>query len=645
VTSALQYNSTPERNLLKEGFIARSRADELWGGPGTRAAVTMSITDVTAEITGNIDPSLSDRERFELIERRGKERVKACENDGMRCRVASFFEGNRYFEISQLELHDVRLVYTPADGIGRFGGETDNWRWPRHTGDFAFYRAYVGPNGKPAAHAKENVPYKPKRWLKVETKGVEPGDTIVVAGYPGTSRRLYTYAEIKRMTEWTLPRQIKRSEEQIAILEALARTSPETSLKVANRIRQLNNGLTNSRGKLQGLVASKILDAKAAREKSLTAWIAADASRLREFGEILPQLDAVTAEENKTRLRDAVVTAVSSQGSLLSAAKTIHRLSLARPKADLDRDPAYQERNWSRIREANERAQKNLDLAADRAMLRYNLLDVARLPEGSRIAVIDRAIGLTPGLSDADAGRAIDAYLDKLYAGTRLGELPVRLAALEKSTAELAAAKDSFLDLAAAMEAEWHEIEEREKTVAGLRSRLEPAYVKSLLQQSGGLLAPDANGTLRVTFGRVEGVAERDGLLYLPQTSLAGIVEKHVGSGDFDAPKRELDAIAALRERRAKTPYLDPKLGDVPVNFLASVDTTGGNSGSAAMNAKGDLIGLLFDGTYDTVASDVVFDAARTRSILVDMRYVLWVMDEVDGVDHLLRELGIPPAR
>jgi len=644
VTGALQYNSTPERNLLEEGFTARGREDELWGGPGTRASVTVAMNDVTGEITGGIDPAISDRERYAVIERRSKERVKSCEKDGMRCRVASFFEGNRYFEIVQLELNDVRLVYTPAAGIGRFGGETDNWRWPRHTGDFAFYRAYVARDGKPATHAKENVPYHPKRWLKVDPKGVEPGDTIVVAGYPGNTRRLETYAEIKRMADWTLPRQINRSEEQIAILEALGKASPETSIKVANRIRGLNNGLTNSRGKLQGLTASKILDAKAAREKALTTWIAADAGRRKEFGDVLPRLDAITAEENRTRRRDAALSGVPGQGSLLGAAKTLYQLSLARPKPDLDRDPAYQERNWKRIREAQERLQKNLDLGADRAILRYNLQDAARLPEGARIVALDRAVELRAEMSDADATRAIDAFLDTLYASTKLSDLATRTACLEKSTADLVASKDGMLELAAALEPELHEQEEREKTNEGLRSKLSPLYIKALLQSSGGLLAPDANGTLRVSFGRVEGVAERDGLMYLPQTSLAGIVEKNRGEGDFAAPQRELDAIAAMRNGTTKTPYLDAKLGDVPVNFLASVDTTGGNSGSPAFNSKGELIGLLFDGTFDTVASDIVFDPVRTRSILVDMRYALWVMDAVDNVDGVLREMGITPS-
>lgn len=640
VRSALQYNSTPERDILANGFLAKTRADELSAGPGVRASITVSMTDVTAEITGNIDPKLSDRERYEVIEMRSKERVKKCEKGGLRCRVASFFEGNRYYEIAQQEVSDVRLVYAPHAGIGRFGGETDNWRWPRHTGDYAFYRAYVAPDGSQATFAKENVPYHPKHWLKIDVTGASPGETVVVTGYPGTTRRLDTFQEIKRMAEWSLPRQIKRSEDQIAILEEIAKRDEEVRLKVYNRIASLNNGLTNNRGKLQGLFSSKLLESKSAREKALTAWIAADPARQKEYGHVLPALDALTAEENQTLLRDTVISNATSGSTVLSSAESIYRLSLERPKPDLEREPAYQERNWKRIREREVRSQRTLDPSVDRAVFRYNLLEVAKLAEGSRIVAFDKAIGLTPGMAEADAAKAIDAFLDKMYAGTQLFDKDTRLALLEKPTADVLATKDTFIELAAALYPEEHDVEERKKAQEGLRSRLAPLYIKALLQHSGGLLPPDANGTLRVTFGKVEGVAERDGLVYLPQTTLAGVLEKNAGKGDFDAPKGQLEAIAAMRGGKG-SPFVDAKLSDVPVNFLASVDTTGGNSGSPALNAKGELIGLLFDGTFDTVGSDIVFDPLRTRSILVDIRYVLWVMSEVDGAAYLAAEMGV----
>jgi hypothetical protein len=311
-----------------------------------------------------------------------------------------------------------------------------------------------------------------------------------------------------------------------------------------------------------------------------------------------------------------------------------------RPKKDADREPEFQERNWTRIRESLERLQRNLDRDVDRALLRYQLLEISRLAPGERIEPVDRAAGLAAGMSASDADKAIDAFLDRLYAGTKLFDQDLRLSLLNKSLKELAAAGDPFLDLAAALLPMREQLRETSKTRQGARYRLVPRYMTALLEKTAGLVAPDANGTLRVTYGRVQGLDSRDGLVFKPQTTLAGIVEKQTGQGDFNAPRRELDAIQAVRDAGRETPYLDPVLRDVPVNFLSTADSTGGNSGSATLNARGELCGLLFDGMYDSVASDIVYDPVRTRSIHVDSRYVLWVMTEVDGATRILEELG-----
>ena len=203
VQGALQYNSKLDRNLMVDGFLAKTRSEELWVGPSSRVLVTVSVKDVTEEITGKIDPKTTDRQRYDLVEKRVKARTAACEKDGLRCTVSSFFEGKKWFELAQMEIRDVRLVYAPAAGIGNFGGETDNWQWPRHTGDFSFYRAYVSPAGKAVPFAKENVPYRPKQFLKVSTKGANPGELVFVAGYPGRTYRLNTYAEVKETVDFT----------------------------------------------------------------------------------------------------------------------------------------------------------------------------------------------------------------------------------------------------------------------------------------------------------------------------------------------------------------------------------------------------------------------------------------------------------
>ena len=639
VTGGLQFNSTPQRNLLKDGFLAKTREEELTNGPGARVFVTTSVMDVTEAITGKIDPKASDRERYDLIERRTKERIAACEKNGKRCNVASFFEGLKYFEIAQLEIRDVRLVYAPAEGIGVFGGETDNWRWPRHTGDWSFLRAYVGKDGKPAAFSKDNVPYKPAHYLKVSPEGAKPGEVVFVVGYPGRTLRHQTYSEVKETTEWSFPRSIRLAEEQLALIDKLTKDNKALAIKLAGRVQGLNNNLTNQKGMHEGLVKGGALAQKESMEKALEAWIAADPVRQKKYGDVLPAMRALQADSEKTRERNAALASVAAASSYLSSAQTIYRLSTQRPKQDIDRDTGFQERDWGRLREAQERIQRTLDSTADRAFLRWAMAMAAALPAGQRIEPLDKAFVLTPGMSKADAEKAIDGAMDGLYAGTKMGDRDFRIGLMEKSTADLEATRDPFILLAAALEPLQEANRETAKNRAGAYARLRPRYMEALLAKAGGLVAPDANSTLRVTYGQVKGVDAKDGLFYKPQTTLWGIVEKHTGEGDFDAPRKQLDAIKAVRAGK-KSAYLDPALKDVPVDFLSTVDTTGGNSGSPTLNGKGELVGLLFDGTYESVASNFLFDSVKTRSIHVDSRYMLWNMSEVDGAANLLLEMG-----
>jgi hypothetical protein len=638
VAGGLQFNSTPQHNLLKDGFLAKTRDEELPNGPGSRVWVTTSVVEVTSSITGGIDPKATDRERYDQIDRSVKERIATCEKGGQRCNVAAFFGGMKYFEIAQMEIKDVRLVYAPADGIGVFGGETDNWRWPRHTGDWSFLRAYVGKDGKPAAYSKDNVPYKPKHWLKIATQGIKPGDLVFVTGYPGRTQRHQTYEQVKETTEWSMPRSIRLAEEQLTILDTLSK-DPAIAIKVSGRVLGLNNGLTNQKGMLEGLVKGGSLAKKQAQEQELEKWIAADPAREKKYGDVLPAMRALQAESEKTRERNAALATLGGASSYLSSAQTLYRLSVERPKADLDRQAGYQQRDWPRIRDGQERLQRTIDVTVDRALLRWAMGTAAALPADQRIVPLDQAAGLRPDMSKADAQKAIDAYLQTLFAGTKLGDASFRLGLIDKSTADILATKDSFILLAAALDPLTDANRQAANARAGAQSRLAPRYMEAMLAKAGGLVAPDANGTLRVTYGQVKGVDAKDGLYYKPQTTLAGILQKNTGQGDFDAPKVQLDAINARFSK--PTPYLDKALHDVPVNFLSTVDTTGGNSGSPTLNAKGELVGLLFDGTYESVASDFLFDPITTRSIHVDIRYMLWNMAEVDGAANLLAEMSI----
>ncbi|MEN9813631.1 MAG: hypothetical protein RL479_2317, partial [Verrucomicrobiota bacterium] len=361
-----------------------------------------------------------------------------------------------------------------------------------------------------------------------------------------------------------------------------------------------------------------------------------------EYGAAIPGIRALQAERARRRERNLLLGEFTGAGTALGAAESLHRLAVEAAKPDAERDPQFQERNWPRLREGLERLQRSLDRRADRALLAYHLESIAKLPADARLTVLDRLVGLAPGQEPATATAAIAAWVERHVTASRLYERDFRLGLFGKDPAALAAAADPLLQVAAELFPVQEQVRTEAKDYSGRLARLSPVHAAAVLAHAGGRVAPDANGTLRVTYGTVKGVESRDGLFYLPQTTLRGIAAKATGTGDFHAPEAQLAAIRALRAGAA-SPYVDPRLKDVPVNFLSNVDTTGGNSGSPTLNARGELVGLLFDGTYDTVASDYFHDRERTRSIHCDSRYLLWVLTAVERADELLRELTLAP--
>lgn len=627
---ALQFNSTPDRDLITNGFLAKSREEELPAGPGSRVWVTTKIEDVTDRVAGKLDDKLSNTDREKAIDRNVKGLVEECEKaGGVRCRVASFFEGVQYIRTTQMEIKDVRLVYAPALGVGDFGGETDNWMWPRHTGDWSYLRAYVGKDGKPADYSKDNVPYHPAHWLKVSTQGMNPGDPVIVAGYPGRTFRYRTAAEVQNMQEYTYPTTIRYATDLNKILRSNPTNEKTVEIANASRIKGNDNVLKNYTGTLSGFNTFGIVEARKQREAQLSAYIAAH-PEMAKYAKALPEMNALQKAALATRQRDMVSAWLPRSSPMLSQAFAIYRLSLERPKADIDREAGFQQRDWSRISEGVVRAQKSIEPHSDRAGLWYFINETQKLPADQRIKAVDDLLSRSG---------FVERLLDNLYNNTKIADLDQRKAMMNETTEQLMARNDSFINFAAALTPLALEQEKHDKETAGAMSRLRPMYMEALKAMSGGRLYPDANGTLRVTFGKVEGYPAKDGVWYMPQTSVRGIEAKNTGSGEFDAPKAELVAIAEKKFGG----YVDPQLGSVPVNFLSTVDTTGGNSGSPTLNAKGELCGLLFDGTYESLGSDFIVDPKITRSIHVDAVYMLWIMDAVDGAHNLLREMGITP--
>jgi len=636
VYNYLQFNSSPDRDLIEKGFLAKTMAEEITAAPDARVWVTTSIEDVTDRVLPRAGEKLSDLERYDRVERRRKELVRDCEKaGGVRCTVPSFFEGSRFWRIQQLEIRDVRLVYAPPRGIGNYGGEVDNWMWPRHTGDFGFLRAYVGPDGRPADFAAANVPYRPKHFLKVSTADVDPGDLMMTIGYPGKTYRYELASEVREARDFDLPTSIRYRKELIRILEDAGKADKDVDIRNAARVRSLLNYLKKYEGTLEAFEKGKLIDRRTAEEKELASLVANDPAARRAHEQALAEIAKWNSRLIETRERDAVLEWLLTASPMLSQANTLWRLSGERSKNDLDRALNYQERDWKRMNAAVKRAQRTIEPKSDRAGLRYFLLEAAKLPKEQHIAAVDDALAAT---GEREPSAAVDKVLDRLYGNTKIADARERLAMFDESRAQLQARQDAMLGFARDLRKTLDEKERRDNEVAGAMMRLRPEYVALLQKMRKGRVYPDANGTLRVSFGKVEGYSPRDSVEYEAQTTLHGVVEKETGQDPFDSPTVLLTASTHKKEG----PYADPELHDVPVNFLSSGDITNGSSGSATLNASGELAGLAFDGNYEAMGSDYLVNPDVTRTIHVDTRYMLWVMDAVDGAHNLIREMGLP---
>ncbi|MCA9622166.1 MAG: S46 family peptidase, partial [Myxococcales bacterium] len=498
---ALQLNSTPEDNILEKGFVAKTRAEERSNGPSERVFVTQKFTDVTARVRAGLEAEKDDNARHDLVEAREKAIVSECEEGrpDIRCSVVSYFGSETMTLVEQLEIRDLRLVYAPPEGVGNFGGEIDNWRWPRHAGDFTFFRAYVDKDGKPADYSPDNVPYRPRHHLQIADQPLEQGDLVFVAGYPAMTSRLRTADEVKETVEWYYPRVVQLTDDYIALLEKLSQKSEALAIKSGRLLRGLNNWRTNTKGMLDGLVKGGLEEQKAEQEKALLAW-AAQQPEHAEAAAALARLGEDYRKYRGERDADAANQEAVRFNFLLRAARTIVKMAEERPKPDAERDPAYQARNHRDIEQEQAARQKTYDPELDRALLELAVARAARVEP--RPAVID----LVVGKGEPATPEAIAAAVARLYAGTTLDKLDTRLRLLrEATTAELTRSRDPLIQLALALHPVLEAIDRRDEGYVGALYLDRPVFARALRAFVGGKLAPDANRTLRVTYGTVRG--------------------------------------------------------------------------------------------------------------------------------------------
>ncbi len=635
VRGSVQFNSTKENNYLENGFLAKTMAAELPAAPGSRIYVTLKVDDVTDKVLANIDAGMSGRERYDAIDAARKSLIKDCEADaGHRCQVPAFHGGLQYKLIKRLEIKDVRLAYAPADAIGKYGGDIDNWMWPRHTGDFAFYRAYVAPDGSSADFSEENVPFRPAHTLKVSASGLDDGDFVMAAGYPGSTSRYARLAEVKNTFEWRYPSFVTLLEDWIATIEATAPEGSDARIKYESRLAGLNNFLKNLYGQIDGARRVDLVGRRKMREAELDAWISEDKTRAG-FADAIKNLD-VLSEESALKRRQGFYFNNASRPQLLGAAQRLYRLAQEKTKPDAQRESGYQERDMTFFKQGMSRINRRFDADVDKAEWLMFIKSYMARPAAERVPAFDEALGLGTDYNEA----VISAKLDTYYSQTKLADKETRLALMDADVITLANSTDPFMKLAVALFDFEIKQEAESKDRSGRSTVLRPQYMQAIIdwQKSKGYTAyPDANSTLRITYGNVLGGSPKDGLIYEPFTRLEGILAKDTGEEPFNAPTKQLELIKAGDYGSYKL----RSIGSVPVNFLTDLDSTGGNSGSATMNAKGELVGLLFDGTFESVNSDWDFDARTTRTIHVDTRYMLWVMEKLDGADNLLEEMTI----
>ena len=635
----LQEHSTPARDLIRDGFLARKREDELPSAT-VRVEIPKRFTDVTAEILAAVPAGADPLARFAAIEAKQKALVAACQQQAdTKCKVAVYDEGVNYTLIESIELRDARLVYAPPRAVGEYGGEIDNWMWPRHTGDFAIARAWAGKDGKPADFSADNRPYAPEFHFPIAKTGVSEGDFLMLLGYPGITWRALIGEEMRERRERFFVRREDVFGEWIRILEEASAGDAAGQIAVAANVKGIANRHKNAQGQIAGLDRGRIVAKQQAADDAVAAWAQdqpahAGALAAREA------LRALLAEREKTWERDFLLNLIplgidAPAGGIPPLPKTLYfgatlaQNAVERAKADAARAAGYTDADRPKLVARLAREQPNYHAAADRQILAALVRRALALPADQRIAAIDARF------AGKDAA-AIESAIDALYAGTQLLDTSVREAMLGEDLATLRARKDAMLEFGIAWSEDVAALRAHERNWLAQSAIHRPVWRRAVAAHAGKPIAPDANGTLRVSFAHVQGYSPRDGVQYTPFTTLAGMLEKHTGAEPFALPE---SVLAAARDPGEH--WVEKSSGLVPVNFLADGDSSGGNSGSPVVNARGELVGINFDRVWENVAGDFGFNPALSRNISVDVRYLLWNLERVANAEELLEELGL----
>jgi hypothetical protein len=624
---SIQNHSTVEHDYLANGFWAMTREEEL-PNPGLSVTFLIRMEDVTSRVIGKTNTGMTEAERREAIMAESAViTAEATKDTQYRAQVTPFYGGNQYFLIVNEVYTDVRLVGTPPSSIGKYGFDTDNWMWPRHTGDFSVFRVYMGPDGKPAQYSKDNVPLKPKYYLPVSIKNLKKNDFAMILGYPGGTTRYMTSWEVDETMKIVNADRIKIRGIRQDILMKDMMADPKINIQYASKYSNSSNYWKYSIGQNEVIGRLGTKAKKEAFEAEFTRWVNADPARVEKYGNALSLIEnAVKARAEKYNAQQYMNEAFRGSCELIGIAGQLRPLEEALANGDKEKVADITGRSMKMMDNFYEDYNYPTDRKVTRAMLKLFKEDVDPKFWPDFYIIIDRKF----------KGN-IDAFVDDMFTRSFLTTPDKYRAFLAKPNLRTLQKDPAYIVARSVSTVRTGLQKDLESYNADL-SKGQRTYIAGVMEFAPEKTKyPDANFTMRLTYGKVLDYYPYDAVHYNWYTTLDGVVQKYKpGDYEFDLPQRLID----LNARKDYGRYASPD-GYMPVCFITTNDITGGNSGSPVVNGNGELIGLAFDGNWEAMTDKIEFEPELQRSICVDIRYVLLVIDIYSGAGHLLKEMDI----
>ena len=622
----VQAHSSVEHDYLKEGFWARSKAEEL-PNEGLTVSFLSYIKDVTAEIMQGITDDMTEEGRNAVIQKNSNKLIKETKNGrDVEVEIVPFYHGNQYILFVYDVYKDVRLVACPPWGIGKFGADTDNWTWPRHKGDFCIFRVYTAPDGSPAEYSKDNVPMKSKHFLPISLKGVQPGDYTMILGYPGSTDRYSASGSVKNVIELEGPAIVDCRTTKLEQYRKHMDADPAVFIQYASKQASVSNYWKYYIGQVKQLQYNKVYEKRIEQEKAFRNWANADKERKAKYDGIFDEMDNYWNHQSKyTKALIYHREAGWHGGEAITFALNFRRINYAidNKAASMEDIKAYLQRQI--VPEAQDFF-KDYNQALDRdvtiALLNLFYKDVNR----DQLPATIRKVG-------DKSGGDFTAFVDKAFAKSIFVDINKLNAWIDNPKS---LDKDPIFALMQEIVESYFALSDQAETVDC--SRADRLYMQGLMEmQKDRNFYPDANFTMRLTYGSVQDCSPKDGVQYNFYTTLDGVMDKYIpGNWEFDVPA----ALIKLWENKDYGRYANEK-GELVVNFITTNDITGGNSGSPVIDANGNLIGLAFDGNWEAMSGDISFENEVQRTICMDMRYLLFIIDKMANAQNLMQELKI----